>query len=146
MSRDTNSVRLKGTVAGAPESRSKANGDRTVTLRLATVDRVQRNGETTEFTNWHRVVCFGNVAEEAGTLAQNDRVSIEGKLQTRKYEVDGKAAYITEVIAFDLDKLASNPTASERPTQPRSSTKPARNSVAANPPGDAGLDGDGPPF
>lgn len=144
MSRDTNSVRLKGTVASAPESRSKPNGDRTVTLRVATVDRVQRNGETMEFTNWHRVVCFGTVAEEAGTLAENDRVSLEGKLQTRKYEVDGKAGYITEVIAFDLDKLASNSTVSER-SMPSRSTKPARSQVTANPPGDAGLD-DGRPF
>ncbi|MGN5477624.1 single-stranded DNA-binding protein [Cupriavidus basilensis] len=145
MSRDTNSVRLRGTVAGAPEGRSKPNGERSVTLRVATVDRVQRNGETMECTNWHRVVCFGTVADNAATLAENDRVCLEGKLQTRKYEVDGKAAYITEVIAFDLDKLASNPSANEHSMPSRSSTKPARSQVTANLAGDAGLD-DGRPF
>nr|WP_280971285.1 single-stranded DNA-binding protein [Cupriavidus gilardii]WDE72545.1 hypothetical protein [Cupriavidus gilardii] len=145
MGRDTNRVSLKGTVAATPESRSKPNGDRTVTLRVSTVDRVQRNGETTEFTNWHRVVCFGTTADDAANLSENDRVSIEGKLQTRKYEVNGKTAYITEVIAFDLDKLASAALPCGSPMPGCSPTLPVRKGVGANEPGDPWQD-DGRPF
>ncbi|CAN7782294.1 single-stranded DNA-binding protein [Cupriavidus necator] len=139
MGRDTNRVVLKGTVAGAPESRSKASGEKAVTLRIATVERVQRNGEFTDFTNWHRVVCFGIVAEEAGALVQNDRVSIEGKLQTRKYEVEGKTSYITEVIAFDVEKLATALATDERNAPSRSTERPASR-PAANPPAEPAWD------
>ncbi|TDF57172.1 single-stranded DNA-binding protein [Cupriavidus sp. L7L] len=143
MGRDTNRVVLKGTVAGAPETRSKASGDKAVTLRIATVERVHRNGEFTDFTNWHRVVCFGIVAEEAGNLVQNDRVSIEGKLQTRKYEVEGKTSYMTEVIAFDVDKLAPGLATGERNAPTRSTERPASR-PAANPPADTAWDEDRP--
>ncbi len=145
MGRDTNRVSLKGTVAATPESRSKPNGDRTVTLRVSTVDRVQRNGETAEFTNWHRVVCFAAAADTAANLRENDRVSIEGKLQTRKYEVDGKVSYITEVIAFDVDKLASDATVCGSPMPGRAPTSPLRNGGTPNAPEDPWRD-DGRPF
>ncbi|AMR78542.1 hypothetical protein A2G96_12775 [Cupriavidus nantongensis] len=90
-------------------------------------------------------MCFGSTADDAARLSENDRVSIEGKLQTRKYEVNGKASYITEVIAFDLDKLASNTTASGSAMPTRVATTPPSNGVGADALGDMWRD-DGRPF
>jgi len=99
MSQDLNRVELRGTVSEAPQSRSKAGGtDRIVTLRVATVRRYKQADEWREFTSWHRVVCFAHNADIAGLLSKDDKVAIEGELQTRKFDSgDGKPGYITEV-------------------------------------------------
>lgn len=120
MGLDLNRVQLKGTISDDPQSRSKPGGDRIVTLRIATVRRYQKDGEWKEMTNWHRVVCFGARADIAGQLRQGDRVSIEGELQTRKYESDGKPQYMTEVNALDIEQLGSaTATPAARPTTQR---------------------------
>lgn len=111
MTQDLNRVELRGTVSEAPQSRSKAGGtDRIVTLRIATVRRYKQGDEWKEFTSWHRVVCFSQNADIAGLLSKDDKVALEGELQTRKYDAgDGKSGYITEVnvgVSGFIAKLA----------------------------------------
>jgi len=131
MTQDLNRVELRGTVAEAPQSRSKAGGtDRVVTLRIATVRRYRQGDEWKEFTSWHRVVCFSQHADIAGLLSKDDKVALEGELQTRRFDAgDGKSGYITEVnvgvngfiakLAGEADARARSPqrTGKSAPTQ-----------------------------
>lgn len=119
MTQDLNRVELRGTLAEAPQSRSKPSStDRIVTLRIATARRYRQDNELKEFTSWHRVVCFGKHADTAGFLSKGDRVALEGELQTRKYEAtDGKPAYITEVVVSIQGFIAKLTGASEGESQ-----------------------------
>ena len=140
MGQDLNRVQLKGTISDPPQGRSTPGGDRIVTLRIATVRRYQKDGEWKDVTNWHRVVCFGTRAETADQFREGDRVSIEGELQTRKYQAEGKPQYITEVNAMDIEKLASD----ESPSHPRPGAQ--RSSPPVQPAHPQSDDDNQPPF
>lgn len=45
-------------------------------------------------------------------------VGIEGRIQTRSYEKDGKAVYITEVVAEGFSLLETKKTVESRNNQP----------------------------
>ena len=69
-----------------------------VTLRIATGESyTDREGRTVNRTEWHRVACWGKVAEAAERVRKGDLVKVEGKLQTRSYGEPKK--YITEINA-----------------------------------------------
>lgn len=96
-----NKVFLLGNLGADPESRPTNNGGTVTTLRVATSSRVKdRDGNWTDETEWHRVVCFGRSAENAARyLRKGSRVHIEGKIRTNKWEdKDGNSRYTTEII------------------------------------------------
>jgi single-strand DNA-binding protein len=76
------------------------NGDKVANLSIATSENWKdQSGQRQERTEWHRVVIFGKVAEVAERyLKKGSKVLIEGQLQTRKWEKDGKTNYTTEVV------------------------------------------------
>lgn len=96
---------LIGRLGNAPES--KATGTSQVTrFSLATSEKRSVDGEIKEFTEWHKVVLFGKLAELAARyLKKGHKVYIEGKNQTRSWEKDGHTHYITEVIANQMQFL-----------------------------------------
>ena len=100
-----NKVILYGNLGADPEVRAANSGTQVCTIRLATSERTKdHDGNWGEHTEWHRVVCFGKTAENAGKyLARGSSVLIEGKIRTRKWtDQAGVEKYSTEVIADNV--------------------------------------------
>lgn len=102
MAGSVNKVILIGNLGRDPEVKSFQNGGRVCNLTVATSEnwRDKASGERRERTEWHRVVIFNEnlvgVAERF--LKKGSKVYIEGQLETRKYEKDGRETYTTEVV------------------------------------------------
>ncbi len=106
-----NKVILVGNLGADPESRTAQSGGMVTTLRIATSDRRKdRDGNWADSTEWHRVILFGKVAENAARYLRKGRqVYVEGKIQSREYQdKDGQKRYITEIIGNDLKFIGGN--------------------------------------
>lgn len=57
-----------------------------------------KNGEWQDKTSWHRVVLWDQERYH-DDLVTGALVYIEGRLETRSYESDGRKVYVTEIIA-----------------------------------------------
>ncbi len=102
MAGSVNKVILIGNLGRDPEVKSFQNGGRVCNLSIATSEnwRDKASGERRERTEWHRVVIFNEnlvgVAEKF--LKKGSKVYIEGQVETRKFERDGREQYTTEIV------------------------------------------------
>jgi single-strand DNA-binding protein len=107
--RSVNKVILLGHLGADPETRYTQNGTAVANLRLATNSSYmdKTSGERVEKTEWHRVVCWGKMAEIAQQyLTKGRQVYIEGELQTRQWsDKEGGTRYTTEVKANEMVML-----------------------------------------
>jgi single-strand DNA-binding protein len=99
-----NKVSIIGRLGHNPEVKL---GDKPMaTMSVATSEqwKDKGTGEKKEKVQWHRIVCFGKLAELCGQyLSKGRQVYIEGKLQTRKWQDDkGNDRYTTEIVARDV--------------------------------------------
>jgi single-strand DNA-binding protein len=74
-------------------------------LNLATNTFWYVEGERQKTTNFHRVVAFGPQAQRVKDLRKGQQVFVEGRSQTRRFEQDAEARFITEVIAERIESL-----------------------------------------
>lgn len=105
-----NKVMLIGNLGKEPEVRYTTSGQAVASFSLATSEKFKnKNGETEERTEWHRVTLWGRLAEISGEyLAKGKTVYIEGRLQTRKWtDKDGNDRYTTEIVADRMLMLGS---------------------------------------
>jgi single-strand DNA-binding protein len=106
-----NKVILVGNLGADPETRYLANGDAVCNIRIATADRVKdkASGDYKEYTEWHRIVFFGKLAEVADQyLKKGKQVFVEGRIRTNKWQdKDGNERYTTEIVANELKMLGS---------------------------------------
>src|SRR6185436_18092326 len=96
-----NKVFLFGNLTRDPELRALPSGMNVASFSVAT-NRVykDRDGKKQEQTDFHNVVVFGRQADTINQyLKKGSSVFVEGRLQTRSWEKDGKKNYRTEVIA-----------------------------------------------
>ena len=96
-----NKVMLIGNLTRDPELKSLPSGMKVTNFSLAT-NRVWRDkdGSKKEATEFHNVVAFGRQAETiAQYMKKGSNIMVEGRLQTRSWEADGKKNYRTEIIA-----------------------------------------------
>ncbi len=103
-----NRVILVGNLGADPEIRNLPSGDVVANIRLATTDRYKEkaSGEMVTNTEWHRVSFFGRLAEiVAEFLKKGSAVYIEGRLRTRKWQVDGVDRYSTEIVAESMQMI-----------------------------------------
>jgi len=104
-----NKVMLIGNLGKDPETRYTPSGTAVTNFNVATTEKWKdrESGEKKEKTEWHRIVCFGKLAEIAGEyLSKGSKVFIEGRLQTRDWEdKDGIKRYTTETIMNNLIML-----------------------------------------
>ena len=108
-----NKAIIVGNLGQDPEKKVAENGTVITTFSVATTEKWKdkNSGETTEQTEWHRIVTFRRLAEIcAEYLRKGSRVYIEGKLQTRSWEQDGIKKYSTEILAKEMKMLGSKPT------------------------------------
>jgi len=105
-----NKVFLIGNLGQDPEIRHTNSGQPVANLRVATSRRVKdRDGNWSDQTEWHSVVCFGRTAENVGQyLHKGSKIFVEGRIQTRSWDDrEGKKQYRTEVVAENLRFLDS---------------------------------------
>ncbi len=106
-----NKVILIGRLGADPEVKYLSNGTTVANFRIATSEnRVNRaSGEKTTFTEWHRIVAFGRLAEICGEyLSKGKQVYIEGRIRTRSWEgKEGDKKYTTEIVANQMQMLGA---------------------------------------
>ena len=99
-----NRVLLTGRLTRDPEMRKLASGKTVTQFSVATND--YRGG--TEKAEYHNVVTWDRLAEICGQyLGKGQLVNIEGRLQTRQWEDEGKARHWkTEIVASAVEMLS----------------------------------------
>ena len=80
MSSDLNQLLLMGRLGGQPESRYTRAGALVCTASLATNRRVRDAEGWTSKPDWHKLVAFGEAAEELAALGPGTTVGVEGSL------------------------------------------------------------------
>ncbi|KGM56886.1 single-stranded DNA-binding protein [Lysobacter arseniciresistens ZS79] len=108
MARGVNKVILVGNLGNDPETKYTQGGMAVTTLSLATTSvRKDRDGNTQERTEWHRVKLFGKLGEIAGEYLRKGRqVYIEGSIRYDKFTgQDGVEKYFTDIVADEMQML-----------------------------------------
>jgi single-strand DNA-binding protein len=124
-----NKVFLIGNMGADPEARFTQAGKLVLNFRLATNTRYRdKDGNTQEHTEWHKVVVFGRLAEilrEHGKTGKH--LYVEGHLETTQWEdQEGHKRQTTKVVLDTFQFLSSaNGNATAREAPPRGISPPA---------------------
>ena len=108
MARGINKVILVGNLGNDPETKYTQGGMAVTKISLATTSvRKDKEGNTQERTEWHRVTFFGKLGEIAGEyLRKGSQVYVEGSIRYDKYTgQDGVEKYSTDIIADEMQML-----------------------------------------
>ncbi len=107
---DSNEVKLLGTLQAPPDVRTAQDGATVMNLRLLTELPFIKDGEEKIAKEFHRVVLFGKLADNASTrLKEGSTVIIDGRLQTREFESEGVKRSMTEIVARNFNHLTDEP-------------------------------------
>ena len=132
MASSLNRVTLIGNLGADPELKYLASGNAVCRFSVATSEswKDKNTGEAREETEWHRVTMWGKLAEIANQyLHKGDKVFIEGKIKTRKWQdQSGNDKYSTEINADNMLMLGGKSSAGgggySAPTPTRSKVDP----------------------
>lgn len=105
MRRGLNKVMIIGHLGRDPELRYTASGQVIVTFPVVTTRYWNTSsGERRSETEWFQVVAWGNLAEICKQfLSKGERVYIEGRLKTRRWEdAQGNRRYSVEIVANEM--------------------------------------------
>lgn len=108
MARGVNKVILVGNLGNDPETKYTQGGMAVTKVSLATTSvRKDKEGNTQERTEWHRVTFFGKLGEIAGEyLRKGSQVYVEGSIRYDKYTgQDGVEKYTTDIIADEMQMM-----------------------------------------
>ncbi len=103
----TNKVQLLGHLGQEPTIKSFSTG-KMASFSLATNESyVNAAGARIENTQWHRLVAWGEVAEQVEqSLKKGSKISLTGKISNRSYEAkDGGKRYTTEVVVTGFEMI-----------------------------------------
>ena len=109
-----NKVMLLGRLGRDPEVISFENGNKKMSVSLATSERYRdRNGEWVEQTDWHNLVAFGplalDIAEKRRNYVKGDMMYVEGRLKTRQYvDAQNVTRYVTEILVDKMMSIGAN--------------------------------------
>ena len=128
-----NKVILIGNLGRDPELRFTKDGRPVTNFTLATNERWRdKQGNSQERTEWHRIVVWDKQAENCAQYLQKGRSAyIEGRIQTRDWEdKDGNKRQTTEVVALQVTFLGGRGDGAGRsggdsPPPPEPSDSPA---------------------
>ncbi len=109
-----NRVFLIGHVGQLPESKETQHGNRMSSFSFATNEKFKDKTTDTmrEETQWHRVVCFGKLADIVKNhVVKGEPLFLEGRIKYSKYEDrEGSTRYSTSIIAEKINMLGNNKT------------------------------------
>lgn len=96
-----NKYMIIGNLGADPEVNFTDGGTAYCRMSIATSRSWKdRDGNKKEETTWHRVVVWGKQAEACGEFLKKGRqVYIEGRFQSREYEVNGEKRWASECVA-----------------------------------------------
>lgn len=102
-----NKVMLIGNLGKDPEIQTFDSGAKKAAFSIATTEKyTNRDGQKSESTEWHNIVCWNKLADLAENyLRKGKQIYVEGKIKTRSWEEDGKKRYITEIEALGIQML-----------------------------------------
>lgn len=106
-----NKVILVGNLGKDPEMRKLDGGVSRVNFSLATTEYYKdKEGRRIEQTEWHNIVLWRSVAENAERLLKKgNTIYLEGKLQTRKWQdKEGQQRSITEIVGENFQLIKRN--------------------------------------
>jgi single stranded DNA-binding protein len=100
-------VAFWGTLGGDPELKISKSEKRFAVFNVAVT--VGHDDDGKDVTQWVRVACFGQIAEEvAGRAAKGDRVYVEGSLTMNTWKTAaGERRSGLNVAAWKAEKLAA---------------------------------------
>ena len=107
--RGVNKVILIGNLGKDPEVRYTASGQAVANFPIATTEvGSSKDGNKQEYTEWHRIVAWGRLAEICGEyLTKGKSVYIEGSIRTRSWEdKEGNKRWTTEIVARSMQILS----------------------------------------
>lgn len=142
MARGINKAILVGNLGNDPETKYTQGGMAITKISLATTSvRKDRDGNTQENTQWHRVTFFGKLGEIAAEyLRKGSQVYIEGEIRYDKYTgQDGVEKFFTEIVANEMQMLGGRGEGSgsgDRPARPQrqESAAPRKQQPSSQPP------------
>ena len=108
MARGINKVILVGNLGNDPDVKYTQAGMTITRVSLATTSvRKDRDGNTQERTEWHRVKFFGKLGEIAGEyLRKGSQCYVEGSIRYDKFTgQDGVDKYTTDIVANGIQIL-----------------------------------------
>lgn len=120
-----NRTEILGTMGADPDVKQLQGGNKVAQFTLATNDpahKLQNGTEVPEKTEWHNIVCWGNLATIAERfLRKGAQVYVDGKLRTRSYEdKQGVKRYTTEIVANNIVLLNNGRNSQQSAQQPAS--------------------------
>ena len=100
----TNRVTILGHVAADPEHR-QAGKSALVTFRVAVTETWRRGKESGESTEFIPIKCWGDGLCDMilNNVRKGDKVFVEGKFKTEKFEQNGSTRYSTSVVVQGFD-------------------------------------------
>ena len=123
-----NKVILVGNLGKDPEIRHLEGGIARVNFSMATTETFKdKNGNRVDQTEWHTIVLWRSLAENAEKLLKKGtQIYLEGKIQTRSWQdKDGNKKQATEIVGehfLVLSKKEGNPSTSANPPTDNDST------------------------
>lgn len=106
-----NKAMIIGNLGADPEVRYTASGMAVATFNVATKETWKdKNNSRQDRTEWHRVVAWGKLGEQAGEFLKKGRlVYVEGRMQTREFEgKDGIKRKTFEIVASTFRMLGAS--------------------------------------
>src|SRR5947207_9252506 len=100
-----NNVELIGFLGRDAENKTTTNGKTVTTLSLATKTTYKKDGERQERTEWHRIECWGKLAEYAAAFRKGAHICVEGELRSREYESNGAKVRTYDIVASAIVNL-----------------------------------------
>lgn len=128
MAKGVNKQFLLGTVGKDPDIRATASGTTVASFSVAVNDRVKKDGQWVDSTDWFDCVAFQRTAEVVRDyVKKGSQVFIEGKTTKRSWEDknSGQTRYKSEVLVNELSLLGGRPESGQKAEAPaKTATKP----------------------
>ncbi|MBS7334192.1 MAG: single-stranded DNA-binding protein [Weeksellaceae bacterium] len=78
---------------------------------------ISRTGERITETEWHNITTRNKLAELCERyLKKGDKVFVEGRIKTRKWDDNGQTRYTTEIVANSIEFLTPKTDSDQRST------------------------------
>lgn len=78
---------------------------------------ISRTGERITETEWHNITTRNKLAELCDRyLKKGDKVFVEGRIKTRKWDDNGQTRYTTEIVANSIEFLTPKTDSDQRST------------------------------
>src|ERR1051326_2404238 len=87
------------------ENKTTPNGKTVTPPSLATKTSYLKDDERIERTEWHRITCWGKLAEYAAGFKKGAQIHVEGELRSREYESNGVKVRTYDIVASAILNL-----------------------------------------